>query len=399
MMRNLYLTLIIAFIFNVSNAQQIGTNADQNLNAAQNMLAGNFSKGVTIGGYAQIDYNQPIYDGKSGTMDVHRMVMLFGYKFSDDIHFITEIEFEHVSEVYIEQAFLNYRLNDYVNLRGGLMLVPMGFVNEYHEPTQYNGVERPNLDKYIVPTTWREIGIGASGNIDDLSLSYQAYIFNGFNSYNNDGATLRGSDGLRKGRQKGAKSLFQKANYSAKVNYYGFQGLKMGLSGYFGETNSVLFDGLDKSNESDLAVADSSRVGVSMFGFDAQYTNRAFEAKAQVIYSSINNTDKYNAMTGRDLGSSMFGYYAEAGYDVLSIFKEDAEQRIVLFGRYEVYDTHHTVADNTTKNDAYDRSDITMGVSYHVATGAVLKADYQLRNNKSINEYKPNLNFGIGIWF
>ena len=398
-MKNHYLILIVLFFTKISFAQQIGTNQDQNKNTAQNMLDGNFSKGVTIGGYGQIDYNQPLYDGNSGTLDVHRLVLLFGYKFSEDVHFITEVEFEHVSEVYIEQAFLNYRLNDYVSLRGGLMLIPMGFVNEYHEPTQFNGVERPNLDKYIVPTTWRELGIGATGNINELSLMYQAYIFNGFNSYNSNGATLRGKDGLRKGRQKGAKSLFQKANYSAKVNYYGLPGLKLGLSGYFGETNSILFDGLDRSNEHDLAVADSSIVGVSMVGFDAQYTNRAFEAKAQIIYSGISNTEKYNAMTGRDLGSSMFGYYAEVGYDMLSVFKEDAEQRIVIFGRYEVYNTQQTVSNEAIKNDAYDRTDITLGVSYHIAPGAVLKADYQLLRNEAIDKYNPNLNFGIGIWF
>lgn len=397
-MKNFYLTLVMLIAANLTFAQQFGTNKNQNKNTAQNMLDGNFSKGVTIGGYGQIDYNQPLYDNNSGTLDVHRLVLLFGYKFSENVHFITEIEYEHVSEVYIEQAFLNYRVNDYVNLRGGLMLIPMGFVNEYHEPTQYNGVERPNLDKYIVPTTWRELGIGATGNIDDLSLSYQAYIFNGFKSYDG-GGKLRGVDGLRKGRQKGAESLFQKANYSAKVNYYGLEGLKLGLSGYFGETNSTLFDGVDNSNENNMAIADSSIVGVSMVGFDAQYTNRAFEAKAQIIYSGISNTEKYNAMTGKDLGSSMFGYYAEVGYDVLSLFKEDAEQRVVVFGRYEVYDTHHSVEENTIKNDAFNRTDITLGISYHVAPGAVLKADYQMMSNKAIDKYNPNLNFGIGIWF
>ncbi|MEN8138790.1 MAG: hypothetical protein ABFR62_10205 [Bacteroidota bacterium] len=397
-MKYIYLIFIFAILSNSANAQLTsGTTSDKNKNAAQNMLSGNFSKGVTIGGYGQIDYNQPLYDNKSGMMDIHRLVLLFGYKFSENVHFITEIELEHVSEVYVEQAFLNYKLNDYISLRGGLMLIPMGYVNEYHEPTQYNGVERPNIDKYIVPTTWREIGAGVTGNIDDISLSYQAYVFNGFNSFN-DGGVLRGSDGLRKGRQKGAESLFQRANFSTKVNYYGIQGLKMGLSGYFGETNSTLFDGLDNSNETDIAKADSSIIGVSMVGFDAQYNLKGFEAKTQVIYSGLNNTEKYNAMTGKDLGSSMFGYYLELGYDVLSIFKEDAEQRIVLFGRYEKYDTHNSVAD-IEMNNAYNRTDITMGVSYHVAQGAVLKADYQLRGDKESNKYNPNLNFGIGIWF
>ena len=80
-----------------------------------------------------------------------RMVLLFGYKFNDKVQFVTEIELEHVEEVYVEQAFLQYSLNDHVNLRGGLMLVPMGIINEYHEPTTFNGVDRPSVDKSIVP--------------------------------------------------------------------------------------------------------------------------------------------------------------------------------------------------------------------------------------------------------
>ena len=209
---------------------------------------------------------------------------------------------------------------------------------------------------------------------------------------------MRGSDGLRKGRQKGAESTFQKPNYSGKISYYGLPGLKMGLAGYFGETNSSLFDGLDQNNIVDVAKADSSRIGVSMIGFDTQYTNRAFEAKAQIIYSGLNNTDEYNALTGKDLGSEMFGYYLELGYDVLSLFNENAEQRIVVFSRYEMYNTHFSTK-NIAVNNAYNRTDITTGVSYHVAPGAVLKADYQWRSDKAINEFKPNLNLGIGIWF
>jgi len=134
-------------------------------------------QGVTLGGYGEILYNQP--DNANGELDVQRLVLLFGYKFNERVQFITEIEFEHVKEVYVEQAFINYNLTDGSNLRAGLMLVPMGIVNEFHEPTTFNGVERPSLDNAIVPTTWREIGIGASGRWDALALRYQAYIFNG----------------------------------------------------------------------------------------------------------------------------------------------------------------------------------------------------------------------------
>lgn len=189
---------------------------------------------LTIGGYAQIDYNQPMNREtyNNGTLDIHRLVMLFGYKFNNRVQFITEIEYEHVSEVYIEQAFVDYKINNYMNLRAGLMLIPMGIVNEYHEPPTYMGVERPGLDNYIVPTTWREMGIGLTGIIPNANLRYQAYVVNGFASYKGSpGApTLRGSDALRRGRQKGAESFMSSPNFSAKVEYYGLKGLNLGIA-------------------------------------------------------------------------------------------------------------------------------------------------------------------------
>ena len=86
---------------------------------------------LTIGGYAQIDYNQPISNGayNSGNLDVHRMVLMFGYKFNQKVQFISEVEFEHVKEVYVEQAFLQYEIAPWLKFRGGLMLIPMGIIH------------------------------------------------------------------------------------------------------------------------------------------------------------------------------------------------------------------------------------------------------------------------------
>jgi hypothetical protein len=154
-------------------------------NLAGKMMDESTETPLVIGGYGQIDFNQPI-DGdryRNGNLDVHRFVLLFAYRFTDRLKLVSEIEIEHVKEVFVEQAFINYRLTDYMNLRGGLLLVPNGIVNEYHEPPAFNGVERPNVDKYLVPTTWREIGAGISGTLTSASIRYQAYLINGFNGY------------------------------------------------------------------------------------------------------------------------------------------------------------------------------------------------------------------------
>lgn len=377
--------LISSFGFSQSISQDSTATKNQQQNAAQTILSNNLPKGVTVGGYAQVDYNQP--EGDNGTLDVHRLVMLLGYKFNDKVQFVTEIEYEHVKELYVEQAFLQYTIADNVNLRGGLMLVPMGIVNEYHEPTTFNGVERSNVDKSIVPSTWREIGLGVSGKVDNASLRYQAYIFNGFASVNGD-KVLGGSNGLRNGRQKGAESTINTPNVSAKVDYYGIQGLRLGLSGYFGRTQA----------EDDVQEIDGADIGISMLGLDARYINKRFSARGQYIHASLSDTEDYNTLYETNLGSELKGWYTEAAYNLLPLSKE---QKLDAFVRYEQYDTHAATKDaGIDRNLAYNRNEWTTGLNYHIAPGAVVKADYQILDNASENnESKGQFNLGFGVWF
>lgn len=356
-------------------------------------------KGLTIGGYGQLDYNQPLSSTtmNSGTLDVHRLVMLFGYNFNDRLKFVSEIEYEHVQEVFVEQSFLQYKLNNYINLRGGLMLIPMGIINEYHEPPTFNGVERPMVDKYIAPTTWRELGLGISGNIIEASLKYQLYVVNGFNGYDGS-ATLDGKNGLRKGRQKGADSYISSPNFSGKVEYYGIRGLNVGLSGYFGKTQSTAYDKLEKSDDIAIKSADSTVVGVSMVGLDLRYQLKGLALRGQLIYSSLDNTMAYNQKLTSDLGSEMIGYYAELAYDVFSL-TDKFKSQLIPFVRYEVYDTHSKVEDNIVKNNAYNNTFITVGVSWKITPRVVIKSDYQFYKSNSDNDYSQMFNAGIGLMF
>jgi len=386
---DLRLLSIAIVMSSVCGAQTISQDSsktgNQQINAAQTILNNNKINGITVGGYAQVDYNQP--EGENGNLDVHRMVILFGYKFNDKVQFVTEIEYEHVKEVFIEQAFLSYNVSNDFNVKGGLMLIPMGIVNEYHEPTTFNGVERPNVDKSIVPSTWREIGIGVSGKFDDTSLRYQAYIFNGFASVNSD-KVLGGSNGLRNGRQKGSESIINSPNFSAKLDYYGIPGLRIGASGYFGRTQA----------EDEVSDVEGSDVGVSMFGLDARYNHNRITARGQFIHTLISGADKYNNLYEANLGSELKGWYLEAAYN---LFPLDKEQRLDAFVRYEQYDTHAATKDaDISRNLAYNRDEWTAGLSYHIAPGAVVKGDYQLLNNAiEGNKATGQLNFGFGVWF
>ena len=393
-MRAFFLT-VITLITTVGFAQQtqaLNTQQDSipktpiQINGYQRIMSNleAIPQGVTLGGYGEILYNQP--DNANGELDVQRLVLLFGYKFNERVQFITEIEFEHVKEVYVEQAFINYNLTDGLNLRAGLMLVPMGIINEFHEPTTFNGVERPSLDNAIVPTTWREIGIGASGRWDALALRYQAYIFNGFLSHDGTGGKLKGSNGLRSGRQKGAKSTVDQFNFSSKVDYYGIPGLRLGLSGYFGRTQAV-------DDQSGIL---GSTVGVSMVGLDARYRLRKFSARGQFIQANLSDSDQYNTLTGRDLGKEISGYYLEAAYNLLP---SSNIQRLEGFVRYEDYNTHAATAGALVQNPAFHRKEWTTGLSYHLSPGSVFKVDYQSKSTVVSGSTYGQFNMGVGVWF
>lgn len=380
-MKKIGLLLIFILISLIGNSQENKNNDYQN--HTQRLIGDNVPKGVTLGGYAQIDYNEK--DGsEAGVLDVHRMILFVGYKFNDKVSFLTEIEYEHVKELYVEQAYIKYKANESVNVLAGLILVPMGIVNEFHEPTTFYGVERPNVDKYVVPTTWRELGVGVSGNLVDLSLKYQAYLFNGFISYVDGAGVLRGTDGLRKGRQKGAESAINSPNLSMKFDYYGIRGLRLGVAGYFGKT------------QTDDTTIEDSTVGVSMIGLDARYKYNNLELRGQYITTTLTNTEEFNNLTGKDLGSQIDGYYAEIAYN----FNLKGVETLTPFVRYENYNTHAGVEGSLVQNKAYDRSDVFLGLNYKVADGAAFKVDYQISDNAIVGStVKNQFNAGVAIWF
>ncbi len=394
---------VALMLFAVIAKSQVSDSLNNNIykNSADELLSKDSR--LTIGGYAQIDYNQPFGEEfkQNGKLDVHRLVMLLGYRFSDRVQFVSELEYEHVKEVFVEQAFLQVKINNFMNFRGGLMLTPMGIINEYHEPTTFNGVERPAIDNKIAPTTWREIGFGLQGNILPATIKYQAYITNGFNGFDGE-AKLNGSKGLRSGRQKGAESFISSPNFAGKIEYYGIKGLNIGFSGYFGKTQSTLYNGINKDDDAAIATADSSVVGVSMIGVDARYNVGGLQLRGQYYLTSLSNTKEYNEFTANanglnDLGSSMSGYYIEAGYNVFKSI--NAKSELIPFVRYEQYNTHSTVEDILVKNNAYNNNIITAGVSWKLTPKAALKADMQFIKNEASDKYAKQFNAGVAVMF
>src|SRR5919107_2987879 len=167
-------------------------------------------QGVSLGGYGEVLYENfagsredDTPSGETDRLDALRAIVYVGYKFSDKVLFNSELEFEHGStedggSVFIEFAYLEYRLSPRLGLRAGLLLPPMGFVNEVHEPPAFLGARRPETERQIIPSTWRESGVGVFGGAGPFS--YRAYLVNGFN------AAGFSADGIRGGRQNGAEA-------------------------------------------------------------------------------------------------------------------------------------------------------------------------------------------------
>lgn len=371
-------------------------------NTADLMLKSNSKLG--IGGYGEVHYNQPLSKDQKelGTLDVHRMVMFLGYNFSKKTQFVSEIEYEYAKEVWVEQAFLQHSINNSVNIRAGLLLIPVGIINEYHEPTTFNGVERPVIDNRLGLSTWREVGIGLSGNLLPLTIKYQLYVVGGLNGYDTK-AVFNGASGLREGRQKGSKAYVSSPALTGKVEYYGLRNLNIGLSGYMGKSQSKLYGKLPDDNTALKMRADSSTVGIAIIGADARYKLKGLEMRGQFYYTAISNTMEYNSFTrtgntNNDLGKSMTGYYFETGYNIFRLFK-NIDQELVPFIRYEFYNTHSSVDASTTVKPAYKNTIITTGLTYRLTEKAVMKSDMQFSKSAASVEYSKTINAGIGIMF
>ena len=190
-----------------------------------------------ISGYGEVhvNFNQ---GSEKDQIDIHRFVLDFKYDFNDWITFHSELEVEHAfvsdddGEISLEQFYVDFLLHDNVNVRMGRVLTPLGIINQRHEPPLFNGVERPGVDKYIIPSTWSSDGIGIFGNVVP-SLTYELYVAGGM-----DGSKFDAVKGIRGGRIKERPSMNDIA-VTGRMDYYPFadfsapagQTLRLGLGG------------------------------------------------------------------------------------------------------------------------------------------------------------------------
>src|SRR5437899_1301582 len=204
---------------------------------------------TTVGGYGEVHYTNSTGAKTPPVVNLARFVLYLAHTFDDRLAFRSELEVEDAKlesgepggEVALEQAYLDYRLAERLTLRSGLVLPPIGIINETHEPPTFNGVDRPAFDRDVIPTTWREIGVGAVGSVPAIAgLGYRLYLVNGLKAEG-----FSAERGIREGRQEGKEASFANPSLTGRLEW-ARPGLKVGGSFWYGGTanqDSVLGNG------------------------------------------------------------------------------------------------------------------------------------------------------------
>ncbi|MFT5052228.1 MAG: hypothetical protein ACI8QZ_003660 [Chlamydiales bacterium] len=314
-------------------------------------------QGFSIGGYGEFLFSAPA--GGTDTADAQRVVTYIGYKFNDNWVFNSEIEFEHATtssgSASAEFAYLDYLHDDEFNVRGGLVLVPLGFVNELHEPTTFLAAARPVTEQLIIPTTWRENGIGAFGNVS--GFDYRVYVVSGMN-----GSEFTAS-GFRGGRQKGSRAATNDAALAARVDWVDTPGLLVGGSAYHGQADQDL-GGLPDMATTIIDVHVDWKVG-------------PWSLRVLTTQSHVSNAGAFNLITANNLAEDMNGTYVEAGYDILTNIAPRSEQSLTPFLRWETIDTQASLPSGFSASGGVDDEILTFGLNYKPIDQIVIKADYQ----------------------
>ena len=356
---------------------------------AQSAQAKREAPRTNLSGYMDFHFNKPEF--KDGQLDFHRFVLLVTHSFSDRIRFVGELELEHAlvegleeaGELELEQAYVDFLIARSFNVRAGMMLMPIGIINERHEPPVYYGVERPFVDTVVVPSTWFEAGAGVHGEIG-RGWRYRAFVTSPLNA-----AQFSAEEGVREGRQQGAESNIGRVATTGRLEYVGHRGLTLGASAWSGRSGFEFRPRFD--------------VPVSLAEADARLTRDRLELRGQFAQLWIDNAALLNdSLTRRagvnpNIARTMRGFYGEAGYRVIS---GASFGDVGAFARYENFDTQFRMPVGYVGLPQFDRDAWIVGATYWPDADVAVKVDYSILRNRSAVVRAPNsFNVGLGWWF
>ncbi len=356
-------------------------------------------KGLSIGGYGEVVFSHFLSSssGEKDFSDLQRIVLYAGYRFSPRIVFNAEFEFEHASTegtgaVSVEFAYLDFLLSDVAAVRAGLLLVPIGFINEMHEPPFFHGVFRPELETRIIPATWSDIGVGLHGEVQ--GLRYKAYLLNGLNATAGEGFSA--DSWIREGRTGGSQSIAENLAFVLNLAY------DLGPASFGG----TIYRG--RSGQGEVAPNGSVIHGDILLGeIHAGLAWRGVQLRGIYTVGTLGDADlisaTLSAKSGQPpqvIGSRVRGGYLEAAYDLLTALAPGGEQSLSAFVRVERLNLHDQVPGGGVQDPALDFGVLTAGLTYKPLPTVVLKADYQRKTQvEGSVTLAEQVNVGAGFVF
>lgn len=362
-------------------------------------------RGVSIGGYGEMllekfdrEREDDVLSGRRNRLDFLRNVLYVGYKFDDAILFNSEIELEHAGvkdeaevdgstaelsgEVVLEFAYVDWRMHPLLGARAGLLLVPIGIVNEMHEPVTFMPARRPEVERNILPATWSANGIGVYGETEN-GLSWRAYLMEGLN-----GESFSAS-GIRGGRQSGSQSLVTKPALAARADWSGFPGLAFGASMFHGDTWQELQTGPTLSPT------------LTLWDAHARLDWRGLELRGLFAEGRLTESGELSTALGLPagewIGSRNQGAYVEGAYDLLAAMSPGSRFRLLPYARFERFDPQVDAEDGLNE-PALETRIFTAGLAFQPHPGVIVKLDRQQRSNQAETE-TSQWNAAVGYTF
>ncbi|NOX76501.1 MAG: porin [Gammaproteobacteria bacterium] len=320
---------------------------------------------TTLGGYGEMHYKNQTRGGDTSEIDFHRFILFMGHEFNDKIRFFSELEVEHAQsdknggEVAMEQAYLEFDLSPNTVSRAGIFLVPVGIINETHEPPTFYGVERNPVEKNIIPATWREGGVTLSGRLSP-GLSYDFAVHSGLETSSDDNYTVR------KGRNAVREAPANDPAYTARIKWTGMPGLEIAAT---------------VQRQTDLTQSKDGRAGsATLLETHVVWSRGPMSARA--LYATWDLSGAGPAAAGAD---EQTGWYVEPAYKVTP--------KLGLFARYNQWDNQ--AGDNI--DSEYTQTNI--GLNYWPHPDVVIKADFQDQNAPGKKKEFDGINLGVGYQF
>lgn len=327
---------------------------------------------TSIGGYGELHYNN--LDDQNGTadkdeIDFHRFVLFFGHEFNDNLRFFSELELEHgiagdgkSGEIELEQAYIEYDINQQHRVKGGLFLSPVGILNETHEPNTFYGTERNPVEKNIVPATWWAAGAMFSGEIAQ-GFSYDLAATSGLD-VSKKGSTT--SYKIRDGRQKVSKALADDFAYTARLKWTAIPGVELAATAQYQE---------DVTQSQDPTAGSAT-----LFETHAVIQRGAFGLRA--LYARWDLDGDGPKATGYD---EQTGWYIEPSFRINS--------NLGLFARYNEWDNQAGSGTDT------EYQQVDLGVNWWPHQSVVVKFDYQTQSAPANKKELDGFNLGLGYQF